>query len=52
MSSFDGTVIDVKASGSYTLEDTIVKLSTKEGEKELKLYQYWPVRVPRPVKKN
>ena len=51
MSSFDGTVIDVKASGSYTLEDTIVKLSTKEGEKELKLYQYWPVRVPRPVKK-
>ena len=51
MSSFDGTVKEVKESGLYTIEDTVVILDTNDGEKELKLYQYWPVRNPRPVKK-
>jgi len=51
MSSFDGTVKEVKPSGTYKIEDTIVVLDTNDGEKELKLYQYWPVRNPRPVKK-
>lgn len=51
MSSFDGRVKEVKESGAYKLEDTIVRLETSQGEKELKLYQYWPVRNPRPVKK-
>ena len=51
MSSVAGEVIEVKPSGSYKLEDTIVKVATKDGEEELKLYQYWPVRNQRPVKK-
>ena len=51
MTSFDGEVIEVKPSGTYKLEDTIVILKTDDGDKELKLYQYWPVRNPRPVKK-
>lgn len=51
MSSVAGKVTEVKPSGSYKLEDTIVKVATKDGEEELKLYQYWPVRNPRPVKK-
>ena len=51
MSSVAGEVTEVKPSGTYKLEDTIVKVATKDGEEELKLYQYWPVRNPRPVKK-
>lgn len=45
-----GTVVDIKESGKYNIETTVVQL--KQGEKihELKLYQYWPVRNPRPVK--
>ena len=51
MSTVDGEVTEVKPSGTYKLEDTIVKVKTNKGEEELKLYQYWPVRNPRPVKK-
>jgi len=45
-----GTVIEVCENGDYNIETTVVKL--KQGEKtyELKLYQSWPVRKPRPVK--
>ena len=52
MSTVDGTIKEVKPSGTYKLEDTIVKVDTNDGETELKLYQYWPVRNPRPVKKT
>ncbi|WP_297280673.1 V-type ATP synthase subunit A [uncultured Anaerococcus sp.] len=51
MSTVDGTISEVKPSGTYKLEDTIVKVDTSNGKEELKLYQYWPVRNPRPVKK-
>ncbi|WP_262122146.1 V-type ATP synthase subunit A [Anaerococcus sp. Marseille-Q5996] len=51
MSTVDGEITEVKPSGTYKLEDTIVKVKTNKGEEELKLYQYWPVRNPRPVKK-
>jgi len=51
MSTVDGNISEVKPSGSYKIEDTIVKVNTIDGDKELKLYQYWPVRNPRPVKK-
>ncbi|MGH4139300.1 V-type ATP synthase subunit A [Clostridium sp.] len=45
-----GTVVEVSENGSYNIETVVVKL--KQGEKihELKLYQSWPVRKPRPVK--
>lgn len=48
----EGTVISVKESGKYTIEDSIVTLNTEDGAKELLLYQVWPVRKPRPVKER
>lgn len=52
MSNIKGEVVEIKEDGSYRLEDTIVRLKTDDGIKDLKLYQYWPVRVQRPVKKS
>lgn len=52
MSSFDGEVLEVLDDGKYCIEDTIVKVKTKEKIEDLKLYQYWPVRVQRPIKRN
>ncbi|MBZ9688199.1 V-type ATP synthase subunit A [Clostridium estertheticum] len=45
-----GTVIEVNENGNYNIETTVVKLKQDEKIYELKLYQYWPVRNPRPVK--
>nr|WP_072538060.1 V-type ATP synthase subunit A [Anaerococcus mediterraneensis] len=52
MSSFSGEIIEAKEDGKYRLEDTILKVKNDEGVFDLKLYQYWPVRNPRPVKKT
>lgn len=43
-----GKVVEVKE-GEFTVEDTVVTL---EGGTEIKLYQTWPARMPRPVKKK
>lgn len=51
MSNFEGEVVEVKPSGKYKLEDTIVKIKNNNEIFDLKLYQYWPVRTPRPTKK-
>ena len=51
--SKEGEVIFVAEDGKYTLNDVVVKLKTNDGEIiELKLYQKWPIRVPRPVSKR
>lgn len=52
MSNVDGEVIEVENDGKYKLEDTIVKVKTEKGVENLKLYQYWPVRVQRPIKRS
>ena len=52
MSTVDGEVIEVEDDGKYKLEDTIVKVKTENGIENLKLYQYWPVRVQRPIKRS
>lgn len=52
MSNFDGEVVEVLDDGLYTIEDVIVKVKTDEKIENLKLYQYWPVRVQRPVKRS
>ena len=52
MSNFEGEVLEVLDDGKYCIEDTIVKVKTKEKIEDLKLYQYWPVRVQRPIKRN
>ena len=48
----NGKVIEVKRSGLYSINDTIAKLETEKGIYELKLYQTWPIRVPRKVAKR
>ncbi|MFA7417659.1 MAG: V-type ATP synthase subunit A [Acholeplasma sp.] len=45
----EGVVKHVKKSGPYRISDTIVTLDTKLGDYELKLYQIWPIKKPRPV---
>lgn len=45
-----GTVTWVCENGKYNIEAVVVKLKQGAKEYELKLYQYWPCRTPRPVK--
>ncbi|PPK48402.1 V-type ATP synthase subunit A [Clostridium algidicarnis] len=47
-----GKVVAVKESGSYNIETVVVTLENGENVHELKLYQQWPVRTPRPVKER
>ncbi|GAA0719512.1 V-type ATP synthase subunit A [Clostridium malenominatum] len=47
-----GRVIKVKQSGLYNIEEKVVTLKDGEREHELSLYQIWPVRTPRPIKKR
>lgn len=35
--------------GTYNLEEVLVRLSDGKNRHELKMYQEWPVRIPRPV---
>ena len=44
-----GTIKEIKA-GSFTVEETVCVLDTKDGDKELTLMQRWPVRRGRPYK--
>ncbi|HHW03631.1 MAG TPA: V-type ATP synthase subunit A [Thermoanaerobacterales bacterium] len=44
-----GRVVSVAKSGSYTIHDTLVVLEKDGMRNELKMYQEWPVRKPRPV---
>lgn len=34
--------------GDYTIEETVAIVETPNGDVDIKLYQVWPVRVPRP----
>ena len=52
MSNFDGEVIEVLDDGKYTIEDVVVKVKTDKKVENLKLYQYWPVRIQRPIKRS
>lgn len=53
MSPYSGTITKVKNNGGYRLEDTIVEIIDDENNnQELTLSQFWPVRVPRPVKER
>ncbi len=46
-----GKIVEIKESGLYKVADTIAVVDTGKEKKEIKLYQEWPVKVPRPVKK-
>ena len=45
----EGIVKEVKTSGSYKVSDVILTLETKQGLKDLNLYQTWAIKTPRPV---
>ena len=48
--ALSGTVTEVSPSGKYRLHDTVVKIQDSMGcTHELKLFQRWPIRTPRPV---
>ena len=47
----EGTVKEIKA-GEHTVEDAVAVIETEGGEKEVKLFQSWPVRISRPYKKK
>ncbi|MEM4385936.1 MAG: V-type ATP synthase subunit A [Candidatus Anstonellales archaeon] len=51
ISPYSGQIQDLK-DGDYKLEDPIGYVETPSGKKELKLYQSWPVRIPRPVQEK
>lgn len=38
--------------GDYTVEDTAAVILTEKGDKEVKLFHTWPVRIGRPYKKK
>jgi len=44
-----GKVVSVAKSGSYTISDTLVVLNEDGKKYDLKMYQEWPIRQPRPV---
>jgi V/A-type H+-transporting ATPase subunit A len=44
-----GKVVSTVKSGSYTIQDTVVVLDEDGKKYELKMYQEWPVRQPRPI---
>ncbi len=47
-----GHVAELAPEGDYTIEHIIAKVQTAEGMRELKMYQRWPVRQPRPYKQR
>ena len=44
-----GELKSIVAEGKYTLEDVIAVVATEAGDKPIRMYQRWPVRIPRPV---
>ena len=48
---FDGKVVEINE-GSYTVEDVVAKIETKDGVKDVTLMQKWPVRKGRPYKEK
>ena len=44
-----GKIKDIKP-GEFKVTDTIAVVETEDGDKELNMIQYWPVRRPRPIK--
>lgn len=48
-----GEVIETKENGKYKIKDVIAKIKDENGiVHELTLCQYWPIRIPRPMKKR
>jgi len=46
-----GEIVSIKE-GDYTVTETVATIKTKDGQRNLNMIQRWPVREPRPVKRN
>lgn len=49
--NLSGKVIEINE-GEKTIEEPILRLKTKDGETDVKMYQKWPVRISRPCKEK
>ncbi|GFR34411.1 V-type ATP synthase subunit A [Thermobrachium celere] len=47
--NLEGKILEIKEDGEYSLDTILIKLDNGQ---ELKMYQEWPVRIPRPVKER
>ncbi len=47
-----GEIVDIVPEGDYTLKEPVAKISAADGNKDVFMYQRWPVRHARPVKKK
>lgn len=47
-----GKVIEVKPSGTYAMEEVLLKVQDDQKVYDVKMYQEWPVRSPRPVRER
>jgi len=45
-----GKIVEIKQNGSYKVDEVLAKIQTEDGIKEIKMYQFWPIKVPRVVK--
>lgn len=51
--NLNGEVVSVKKNGAYKITDTIVTIKDEFDQKhELKLFQKWPIKTPRPIAKR
>lgn len=46
--TISGIAKNVRTSGRYTIDTTILEINVGESSRKIKLYQTWPVRIPRP----
>ena len=44
-----GKLSSIESEGSFTVEDVIAMVKTKDNDEEIRMRQFWPVRIPRPV---
>ncbi|MDY3902900.1 V-type ATP synthase subunit A, partial [Peptoniphilus sp.] len=49
----NGEVVEILENGKYNIETVLLKVKDELGKiNEVKMYQNWPVRIPRPVKER
>ena len=46
----NGTIKNIIGEGDYTVEEVVAIIENEKGVTDVKMYQKWPVRTPRPVK--
>ena len=47
-----GEIDEIVSEGDYSLKEPVAKVKTEDGVKDVFMYQKWPVRYARPVKKK